>query len=110
MQLKYTQIEIPTCDVPLTVTALVITGVSITDFYKHADKIWNFIYTHNHHVLRPFYRECKKAGVCNYHINEENYDPEQFPTVVFKSSWEDHKPYIEILQRELGLVIEDLPT
>lgn len=79
------------------------------DFKQISNKIWNFIYSHQVFPLRQYYRQCKNANVRSYYI-EENHDITKGVTiVVLNSDWENHSPYLTILQSQLKLVIEDLP-
>jgi hypothetical protein len=82
--------------------------------FKMEEKLWIFIYGHKHFVLRPYYRECKKAAVRRPQHPDELEEAEKevkegFTILIFDSSWEDHQPYVSILQKELKLDIEDLP-
>lgn len=73
------------------------------------ERIWQFVCSHRHHVLRKYYMECKIADVfkCRNGFNEVKGT---FSILNFFSSWENHAPYVEILQRELMLDIENLPA
>lgn len=102
MQLKYQKIHGKSC---------IVLYVDDTDEYcSMYNKIYTFNAQHRCHVLREYYRECKEADVWIYQPVEEDFQNKVFPIMIFRSEWEQHAPYIAILQKELGLVIEDLPT
>lgn len=103
MKIKYQK-------VPDDRSALVAHDVSTQEYMDIDRKIWNFIHCHKHHVLREYYRECKAANVRSYNPTEEDIKNKVLTLVLLDSEWEQHALYIAILQKELGLVIEDLPT
>lgn len=88
---------------------LVIHDVDWSGFNQETKTIWIFIHGHQRFVLRQYYRECKLANVSPYYIEETDHIQKGLPVLVFNSKWEEHKSYIEILQRELKIIIEDLP-
>ncbi len=73
------------------------------------ERIWQFVCTHRHHVLRKYYMECKIADVFKSR-NGFNEAKGTFNVLNFFSAWENHAPYVDILQRELNLEIEGLPA
>lgn len=91
------------------VSRLVVIVASPLQVVEIESKIWNFIYSHNSHVLRKHYRECKAAQVSPNYRYEFEADG-TYVLVKFESSWESHKPYVDILQKQLGLKIEGLPA
>lgn len=88
---------------------LVVAETDYWGFTEVTRKIWNFIHSHQRFPLRPYYFECKAADARPYYV-EHDVDFHKGETVlVLSSSWEKHKPYVEILQKELNLRIENLP-
>ena len=83
--------------------------ITADEAIKLMDDVWKFVCTHRHHVLRKYYMECKIADVFKSR-NGFNEAKGTFNILNFFSAWENHAPYVEILQRELSLEIEDLPT
>jgi hypothetical protein len=79
------------------------------EFY---DKLWVFIHSHRGFVLRRHYEECKIAEVWSPRaVDFPQQEDGSFVLAHFFSSWRDgHGPYLAILQRELKLEIEDLPS
>ena len=84
------------------------TATGLLSAYALEDRVWIFINSHHHFVLRQHYKECQVAniGLRPFHREED----QDFPIVTFNSTWEEHKPYIDILQKELMLKIEDFPS
>lgn len=78
--------------------------------YEQHCKIWAFIQGHLHHVLREYYRQAKCASPQYPRDYEDAMHKEGFVLVLFNSSLENHLPYLAILQKELNIEIEDLPS
>lgn len=90
--------------------ALVLREATTEDYMKTNREIWNFIHSHRHHVLRDYYKECKTANVRAFDLTDEEIKNGNFLIVAFKSTSEEHLPYIAILQEKLGLVVEGIPA
>ncbi len=73
------------------------------------ERIWQFVCSHRHHVLRKYHMECKIADVFKTR-NGFNEAKGTFNVLNLFSAWENHAPYVDILQRELNLEIEGLPA
>lgn len=84
-------------------------NISWPEFNQVTRDIWSFIHSHQHFPLRRYYRECKKANVYSYYVEETDDITKGLPVMVLCSSWEQHKPYFAVLQEKLNLVIENLP-
>lgn len=77
--------------------------------YEQHCKIWGFIHTHLNHVLRQHYKQAKLAVPKYPRDYDDEMHKEGFVLISFNSIAKDHLPYIEILQKELNIEIEDLP-
>lgn len=88
---------------------LQVYGTTEAEARDLTNMIWNFVYSHRNFVLRKFHDECKVACVYQIHNNFKQEDG-SFVILGLFSSWESHKPYLDILQQELQLNIENIST
>lgn len=72
------------------------------------EKIWDFTCTQRKDPLAPFHTECVMATAYQPQNNLEQEDGSFRVLGLFSSYHDGHKPYLEILQRELNLTIENL--
>ncbi len=68
-------------------------------------KISDFMYTHKHHVLRDHFNECKISNITL--LGDQVNDDGTVLLLKFFAPYDDYKPYLDILQKEFDLQIEE---
>lgn len=74
------------------------------------NRIWAFIHTHRRFVLRCYYKEAANANPLPSRDYDDAMHENGYVLVTFMSVPENRVPYLAILQKELNIEIEDLPT
>lgn len=68
-------------------------------------KIQKFIDSHKHHVLRDHHQECKISNIALF--GDKLREDGRVLLFKFFTSYDNYKPYLEILQKEFDLKIQE---